>query len=293
MKKTPFNTLFLIVALNVFLITPVFAQDMQVVSRELDMYLKRQRHTFDLGVETYRYKYVEMMDGDKFMNDRGLFYGLFGAYTFRPVDMDSFLDEVLANVYRVELRYASGKVDYTGSGTFEGLKDTAIEARGILGHEYNWGDTCQFMPYAGLGLRYLNDGLQAYAPGGYDRESRYLYIPLGFSIDKGLAGDWGIGLNLEYDLFIQGRQDSHIGDVDPAYDTLTNKQNKGFGARGSVKLEKRFSHMKLSVEPFYRFWHIDDSTVDPITVSGEPTLYGGMEPDNKTQEVGIKMGVQF
>jgi hypothetical protein len=290
-------------------ISAASAQDMELVSRELDRYSQedqsppansystktpdRKAHTFEMALETYNYKYQETVNGGKFMGNRGQYNGLFGAYTFRPRDVDSFFDEIFANMFRFEVRYALGKVDYTGSGNYYGLKDYSYEVRAILGREYYWGESWQFVPYSGVGFRYLNDGLQAYTPGGYNRESRYLYMPIGFTVHKNLRNAWGIGFNAEYDIFLGGKQISHEEDVDPGYSPVSNTQRRGFGARGSLKIEKEIPDMKFCVEPFFRYWHIQDSDAAPEMYQGVPTGWALLEPENTTQEFGIKMGVEF
>ena len=269
---------------------PVVSSDIKVPEIKVS---ERKVHTFDVGFETYNYKYQETVGGAKFMGNRGQYNGLFGAYTFRPRDVDSFFNEVIANMFRLEGRYALGKVDYTGSGNYYGLKDRAYEFRGLMGREYFWAKTWQFVPYAGLGFRYLNDGLQAYAPGGYNRESRYLYMPIGFTVHKDLRYAWGMGFNAEYDIFLGGKQISHEEDVDPGYGSVTNQQKKGFGVRSSLKIEKNIPGMTLSVEPFFRYWHMEKSDIQPELYQGMLTGWGLQEPENTTQEFGVKMGVEF
>lgn len=253
----------------------------------------KKRHTFEMGLETYHYKYAEVIGKDKFMGTKGTYYGFFGAYTFRPADIDSVFKEVAANLYRFEGRYASGEVDYTGSGTFKGLEDYIFEWRVLAGKECVWAGGWQVMPYAGIGFRYLDNGLEEYSPGGYNRESKYVYAPIGFTAYKDLRGAWGVGFTAEYDVLLYGRQVSHLQDVDSGYEPLVNSQNKGYGLRGSFRIDKALPYAKVFFEPYYRYWHIQASEIAPIIYGGSMTGYAGLEPENTTQEVGIKMGVEF
>ena len=80
-------------------------------------------------------------------------------------------------------RLAYGQVDYTsnGTGTMTGIPDYQLEQR-ILRIPFE-GTNSRTTLFSGLGFRYLLNqmGLKASSTGhsGYDRESRYLYMPLG------------------------------------------------------------------------------------------------------------------
>ncbi len=252
-----------------------------------------KRHEFGVGTEHYLYKYAERLDdGSKFMSDKGNFNGVFASYTFRPFDVDSMYNELAHMLLRTEVRYASGRVRYVGSNEFSGIKDYSYELRGLIGKDYQVAPLLKMTPYSGLGWRYLNDGLDANQPGGYGRESKYFYAPLGVNIERSLPGRWLVGFNAEYDWLINGLQRSHLEDVDPGYETLNNKQRHGFGWRASLKVVKELPRMSLSFEPYYRFWHIDASDVQPIVWDGL-VVGGGQEPDNTTSEVGLRLGAQF
>jgi hypothetical protein len=307
----------LIFLISIFFAMPVWAQDMELVSRELDRYSQEQQgsavpspevrvsvkktHSFEMGSETYDYKYVETDGGSEVMNYKGSYQGLFAAYTFRPADMDSFLKELALNIFRLEARYASGRVDYTGGYsdgftitpmTYSGVKDYVYELRGLLGWEYDWIGGWQIGPYTGVGLRYLNNGGKA-MPYGYDRESKYLYIPVGVTFHKDFRRGWRLGFNMEYDALVKGRQTSHLENLDPEVGAVNNAQRNGTGWRGSCKIEKDLPRLKLSVEPFYRYWNVKSSVFEPIISAGEPTGWWLYEPDNTTEEIGIKIGVGF
>jgi hypothetical protein len=264
-----------------------------------------KQHEFYFGVERYQYKYHEYdsLNGGKIMNLSGFYDGLLAAYTFRPKDIDS-VTEAIANMFRAEFRYASGRVNYTGSTwggdglTFNGIHDYTYEVRGVVGKECPFWNSWMMTPYIGVGWRYLHNG-SAVMAGGYGRESKYLYFPLGFDLGVGLGHGWSLGWNAEYDFLYFGQQTSHFEDVDSQLDPLGSRQNKGFGWRTSLKVVKELKHMSLSLEPYYRFWHIQDSEVGFLTSggqiiqdnSGQPVAV--LEPDNITQELGLRMGAQF
>ena len=257
----------------------------------------RPKHEFKAGIERYTYRYNEVVNGGHFMHTRGYFKGYYGAYTFRPVDMD-IIYKAMVDVFRLELRYATGKDDYDGSIIYKGMKDYTYEVRGVLGKDLNIGNDVRVMPYVGVATRYLNNGLEAIQPGGYNRESRYIYVPVGVEACWLPPQSWGLAGSLEYDHFLQGNQISHLEDVktgsgvSAGYDALSNDQRKWFGARAEISLVKEWAHLKLSFGPFYRYWHIQDSNVADITAGGA-VIGSGLEPDNVTKEFGLKMDLAF
>ena len=320
----------LFIILNCAAVPAAFAADMDKVAQGLDEYARANdlpaenikapapqaaRHKYEVAVERYGYTYRETVDGAQFMRINGYYNGLLLAYTFRPLDVDA-LSQAMINVLRAEFRFAAGSVDYTGSGSWSGLKDSTYELRAIVGHDFSVDPTVKITPYAGLGYRYLNNGGEAMPSrvidgqpyySGYNRESTYYYVPVGVNAQKDFAGGYGLGLNLEYDYWYAGRQVSHLedmqdmGGVNAGYDPLINRQRDGFGWRGSVKFSKDFPRMRLSVEPYYRYWKVQQSDIQFLTKGGQlvpvpgfPGYYeAGQEPDNITREIGVRMGVQF
>ncbi len=267
-----------------------------------------KKHSFDLGYELYNYKYEETVKGSEFMNTKGNYSGYALDYVYRP-GASSYYGEYI-DEYRLQARVAFGDVDYTGSGTYKGLEDYMFELRGLLAKSYDVGGMATVVPYVGVGFRYLNNGAEempanATTYSGYNRESRYVYLPLGADLRTRVNGGWDLSMNLEYDHFIDGEQQSHLEDQrdisgnDPGYSNLVNEQNKGFGLRGAVKLSKDISkRVNLFIEPFFRYWDIEDSKFTPFVINGVTQCdatgcYGGVEPSNVTKEIGLKMGVGF
>ena len=109
-------------------------------------------------------------------------------------------------------------------------------------------DFTRLTPYLGLGYRFLFDHLGAASDiGGYDRTSEYLYAPIGLSIVNQSIPGWQFGLNTEYDIFIQGWQESYLSDVNNAYPNLNNKQNNGFGLRSSLDIVKKMKNINIII----------------------------------------------
>lgn len=284
-----------------------------------DMYFQsddKPRWSLELGPEIYYYKYTERIG----VKDTGTFHGMFFNYTYRisqnqPIHSlgDIFSDANKVNMFRLEGRAATGLIDYEGSGTWDGIRDIVGEIRGLAGYDIPVTEQVRITPFSGVGYRYLFDdfssvpdrtidGVNYYS--GYDRESDYTYIPLGLEAEKKLSEGWSIQATAEYDFFLVGHQKSHFEDEqfagdNPGFETLKNKQKHGSGFRVSARLTKETGKLDFFVEPYFRYWHIKDSEIDFVTINGQllcdedDLCDAGLEPDNKTRELGVKVGVSF
>jgi len=238
------------------------------------------KHSADLGTEISYIKYKE----PGVMEEKGMMYGIVGSYTYRPKFM-----------LRAEGRFAYGQVDYKNSGTLDNIDDYILEFRGLGGYDFSVFTASTLTPYIGIGYRYLNDdmtGTTSTGALGYERESNYLYSPIGVEIITPLKNDWSVGATLEYDYFWKGIQKSHLSDTGLGLGDIENDQNKGYGIRGSVKFQKKGEKLDFVIEPFIRYWNIKKSKETAITYSG--TIIGyGYEPKNNSTEIGCKLAVKF
>lgn len=247
-------------------------------------------HTFDIGYEKYYYEYEE--DSVNVLLE-GWWDTFSAAYTYRPQEGD-LLNLPWMNHYRLEGRYGFADLDYSSgsTGTSDDDPNHMFETRALIGRDFYPLDRVVITPYGGFGYRHLVDdsGGKQTTTGhwGYDRKSHYYYLPLGFDYHYQVNRDWRISGNGELDIFLYGWQKSYLSDVPfPGYFDLRNDQKHGFGVRGSIKLIKTTPLIDFSVEPFVRFWHIEDSEVD------NAGLFDGYEPENTTLESGVRAGVQF
>lgn len=271
----------------------------------------------EFGAESYDFTYKERIG----VKDTGSFYGAFLSYTKRlgrnqPIRSlsDIFSQGDSINMFRLEVRGATGWVDYLGTGSWDDIRDIVGEIRGLAGYDIPLTTRTRVTPYAGLGYRYLFDDFSSVPAqtingtnylSGYDRESTYFYTPLGMEIENKFPKGWSLQATAEYDLLIQGWQRSHLEDsadssgAAAGYDTLKNIQKKGFGLRASVRLTKETSRLDFFVEPYIRFWHIKDSNIQFETINGallcdeDNLCRAGFEPDNKTRELGVKLGIRY
>ena len=256
----------------------------------------RHTHTLQAGVEPYYSYYVEP---DISVYNRGMMLGYYVNYAFRPSE-GNILNNAIINTYMVEWRWATGELDYKGSGVMNDKRNQNHEIRGLLGKDYLLTDNVLITPYVGFGYRYLLDEGSARLTStnfyGYDRHSTYWYVPVGVTIKIPSSTPWSTEFNAEYDIFIEGLQVSDLSassyfNVGVSNPNVHNEQTSGFGVRGSFKLIYSSPRFNFYVEPFVRFWNIEDSEVTTATVDG--TTGGFYEPQNTTFEAGSKVGLQF
>ncbi len=158
----------------------------------------------------------------------------------------------------------------------------------MAGYDYLYRSNHLITPFLGFGYRYLNNDSNNF--GGYEREVKYLYIPIGVKTISPFLANWTWGIHVEYDLFLDGKVKSHLSDVYPALNDLENNQDfgDGYGIRVSLRFKKKLTHkLSLSVEPFVRYWDIEDSDISTITINGRP-FADGYEPANNTTSYGLR-----
>lgn len=241
-------------------------------------------HSFDVGAEVFWHNYEEREINVK---DSGMMYGAVLAYTYHK--------NLMA---RLSLLLAYGKVDYQNSGELDDIPDRMLEVRGLVGYDFFVSPNSVITPYIGLGYRYLNDDSSGMTTTtgerGYERESNYIYSPIGVDFTTLIEGGWTIGISAEVDFLWYGKQKTHMSDANPALADFDNDQDTGYGLRGSFKVQKRFDHAALFFEPFVRYWNVKESDKTPVILNGAvvPGAYW-IEPKNTTSELGCKLGVQF
>lgn len=274
-------------------------------SRETLSYKLSPKHKVDISSQTFYTRYEE----PKIMKQRGIMKGVEGSYTYRP-EKDDLLNTPIVNTYRAEGMYAEGEFQYESEAPSQtGLRidkdDHMYEARGLLGKEYAAGNNL-YMLYSGFGFRYLSDdddGSLINVPGignfwNYKRVSRYYYVPAGLRVTNHLDDKSRLILNMEYAHLIKGKQHSRFSDgnnIVCCNEDAWNNQNKGYGLRGSLQYERDYWMFRFSLEPFIRYWHIEDSDIETVQIHpalGGPT-FTGLEPENKTFETGAKFSLIF
>ena len=234
-----------------------------------------------IGFEVYQFNYEE----PDVMEEDGVMRGICLSY----VNRDKWMS-------KVEFRYSSGQVDYKNSGTIDDINDYTYELRFMGGYDYSIFSKSTLTPYFGIAYRYLNDDMggeiSSTGAAGYERESNYFYSPIGIEFTTPLGSSWSFGTVIEYELFWWGKQISHLSDVDPGFSDPENYQKVGYGARGSIMLERKGKNINLAIEPFIRYWNIGKSKKDDIYYNGAYWGYA-YEPKNNTTEIGIIISCIF
>jgi hypothetical protein len=253
----------------------------------------QNKHTFEVGSEIYRFIYKE----PGLMKDKGIMKGINFAYVFHGL----IPPDVKNGMLKIEGRYSRGKVDYDGGLsdgtplTVNNIPDYMLEFRVLFGNDFLVSETLSFTPYIGIGHRYLNDNMHKKYAGGYERESRYIYFPIGIELTSRFERGWSLAVHVECDAFAWGRQKSHMTDFSAGYGDITNSQHKGYGLRGSFKIQKKGQLVGFIIEPFIRYWNIEDSEYVPKTFYGVPDPEGKVwvEPENNSTEFGLKLALDF
>lgn len=254
------------------------------------------QHSLTVTPDAYFYEYKE----PGLMKIEGLYYGanLDYMYSILPDAKDPnnpYPKDIKKLFAGLESRFAMGRVDYesNGTGSMDDIDDYVFETRIILGYEWKSSQSLSVSPYLGFGYRYLNNGfggrLTTTGHWGYDRESNYFYLPIGARMAWPITGHTLLGGAIEFDLFFNGKQISHLEDGGVGAGTLENKQESGYGIRGSVFIEQEFKAVAVFIEPYIRYWDIDDSEVS----IDSNFVFVGIEPANRTLETGLKLGIRF
>ena len=254
-----------------------------------------------MGVEFSYFKYEE----PDFMEQTGPLFGVYAEYAARTPENDkvSSWEEFLSSypnnyVFGLEGQFLGGQVDYesNGTGSLDDISEYLFEIRGLAGYDFPVAAATVLTPYVGIGYRYLDDNMGGKTTttghGGYDRESHYVYMPFGLKTKTPLEGPWSLGFNVEYDLFLSGTQESHLEDVSSSLSTLENDQEEGYGVRGSIQFARQADTWNFLVEPFIRYWNVDESNIAVINCGGTPCA-AGYEPNNESMEYGVKVGTRF
>lgn len=231
------------------------------------------RGGWDVGLQVATYEYDEpnfaLLEGERL--------GVSSSYTFLGA---SRLHS------RIEARYSYAELDYTGSGTLADVPDHLLELRAVAGRDYPVGRVA-WVPYTGLGFRYLyNDlrGVSSTGAIGYRRKSRYWYVPLGVALRVPFGNGWVMAPQAEYDAFVSGSQRSYLADTGIGFDDVTNEQKDGRGAR----VQLAFEGPRWSVSLWSHYWDIEDSDIRPVGLG-----FVGREPANKTTETGVEVRYRF
>lgn len=267
-----------------------------LVVTSVPVFAQNKTNNLDIAYEVSMYKYKE--PGLMSLKSKPK-QGVSLVYTRRSAMSDQF-NERDKSFAMLEFRYMNGDADYNGGiqygdGHTEPLKldnltDYYFELGARLGSVYSLTDRLEFWPYVGLGWRQLRNHLEEGGDSGYLRQSTYLYAPIGFFGKYNGPDGWTLSLNGEFDYLIKGRQ--YSGDS-AYYKDTTHHQSDGYGVRAGFRIAKEFNSMGVFVEPFWRYWHIQNSDIEISWRKDIPYGVSSLEPKNHTHEYGLKAGISF
>jgi hypothetical protein len=243
------------------------------------------KNSFELGLDARYLKYEEK----DVMEEDGWLYGIVGRYIYHG--SNKFMFETSVNYVFGELEYDGETLG--GTPVEEDADDWIIEWRGLIGGDYRIKNSSMITFFTGVGYRYWNDEIDA--PGGYEREIQYWYLPIGVKTISSLNNSWTCGISIEYDLFLSGEVKSHLSDVHPSLNDPKNDQDfgEGYGVKVSLKFDKKLtSGAGVSFEPYITYWDIDKSDTSTLTFDGIPIGYV-FEPANETTAYGLRLNISF
>lgn len=246
-----------------------------------------KEHSFELSQEDYYSSFKEPGN----YNKNGAFYGLYGAYSFRPLETEDWP----INVFHVDVHGDYGIEDYNYQGDrLRNVSDYIVEPRVWFGRDFSFGADNTLTPYVGFGYRWFYDRLKNKTDveddGGFNIQTQYFYIPVGAQVSVRPADGWRITLDSEYDFLAWGRVTDYLSDNgfgDPGLSNITNSVREGYGIQDSIKIIKEGVSVNYFVEPFVRYWNIKASNT--VSVDNVPI----QENRNHTTEVGARLGVDF
>lgn len=241
-----------------------------------------KKHNGELGLG---FSYITYKEPDLNMEEKGPMFGIAGSYTYHNQLM-----------VKLEGIGSFGSLDYSSpSGELEDISNYMLEGRILLGYDFSPAKAFMLSPYVGFGYRYLNDDssgkITSRGARGYQRESNYYYSPIGLMAWAELGQGWVMKITAEYDYFWKGKQKSHLEDAAAGAPTVTNRQNDGYGLRGSVRFEKSYGRAGFALEPFIRYWRIADSEIEYFDFGGSRIAV--YEPENTSTEFGILFSFVF
>lgn len=246
----------------------------------------------EIGLETSHITY----DEPNVMEQEGMMYGANISFTYRgwlpPLSLGN--DK---SMLRIEARGSYGQIDYTSvsTGSIDDINDYMIEIRGLGGYSFFISERSVVTPYVGYGYRYLNDDMagktSTTGAAGYERESNYYYIPIGMEGITVFESGCSVRIKLEYDYFCHGIQRSLLGTL-PGYVDVKNNQGDGHGYRASVRFQRKGERIDFFIEPFIRYWSIEESENAYYNYYGIIPMVA-VEPKNNSKEFGLNVAIEY
>lgn len=259
-----------------------------------------QVHTFVISPEYFYSNYKQSGS----YNTKGDFTGLALAYTYQPLDTDSWL----INVFHADLHGDHGFSDYTypGNGEINRVNDYMIEPRVWFGKNLFLGPNVTLTPYIGFGYRWYYEKLEndlsddGAGNGGNNRQTQYIYVPVGGNLSVRPADGWQVDFNSEFDPLAWGGVNNYSAAYTLNSNNISTSSNRetlrhGYGVRGSIKIVKEYNAINYFIEPYIRYWNINSSKPGTTSelVNGAPVAVSTQVGKVTSTEAGARLGVEF
>ncbi len=222
------------------------------------------------------------------MKEEGTLYG--GRVRWHSVNEQGFSLELQTTLLGGELDYDG--YTWGGEPVQTDTDDVVWQGAVLAGYAFASRD---LIAYSGLGGRYWRQELKGV--GGYEREIEWLYVPLGLDWQGSFVNNrWSWSARAEGRWLITGEVTSHLSDVSRAFSDVENDVDDGYGYELSLSLRYRLEPSSvveaLVITPYYQYWDVDRSDLQPLRAWGVPVaeVY---EPDNETEILGIRLGLSF
>ena len=265
----------------------------------LPVHIKAGQNSFEIDYEvsSYTYKEPHMAYPISLKGTKQGFSAVYKRYNLWQTEIPN------SNFILLEMRYMTGDNTYNGWLSSGGIY-VPTEANNIADYYWEGALKAGRLIYSkenfniegslGIGYRNLRDHLEDMGLGGYLRKSTYIYMPVDMAFKYQLNNRFNLALKTEFDFLVSGQQ--YSGPI-VGYESMGvyNSQEQGYGLRASLKLSATAGFAEFFIEPFWRYWQIQnsDEAEQYIKIGGtwyEQVVY---EPFNTTQEYGVKVGVKF
>ena len=258
-----------------------------ILSMSLSVYSTiTQSAELTLDITSYTYREVDLND-NFFMEDKSApFLYSVGLRNWGDAKANSNTKSTNFS-FLYTLEYSFGNIDYSSAGTGT-MKKTYYKGR--LEYYLSTGSKVganDLLSYIGLGYRNLLDdsGYKTSSTNhlGYDRLSKYYYVPIGaiWYISDSLS------LKSQYNYFLEGKQISFLREILPNTYSVNPENTQRLGWGIDITLRSKINN-KWSTYGFFRSWNIEDS--DLVSCSSLTYCY---EPKNKTHEIGAGISYHF
>jgi hypothetical protein len=250
------------------------------------------RPGFEAGLEAFQIGYKEFDEGELFIREDGQMLGIHLSYV-QPIAGGLF--------GRVRLSGAAGSVDYDplDEPVIEDIDQSSGRVELHLGYDFMLKGGTSITPFAGYGARLFEDesGGRETESGrlGFDREITYRYVPVGLAASIPVGGRKRLNLSAQYNHVIGGEVNNLFSRIDPDLPDVELDFNGGHGLEASAMLSLPVGRRHaINVGPFIRRWDLNQSDSFTIVNPDDPTeVITVFEPENRTTEIGVRLGFSF